>query len=464
MSGMSWVDELSQDELLELSTTMGEPWVPRDEQRPDRDDWFCWFFRAGRGTGKTRAAAEWVRDEIVNHGPLRCALVAPTFADGRDVMVEGESGLLNVLPPRLMPKGKAFHWNRSIGELKLGDGSYLRVHSSENAGRLRGPQWHIGWVDEPAEFKDAALGIQADTTWFNLVAGLRLGTRARVTVTGTPKPVALIKGLVDRCESQPTWIETRGRTMDNIDNLAPAFRAEVVSLYEGTRLGRQELEGELLEGMGDIFDVSKLRVVHATPSGRRWRARCWDLAATEVTQDNPDPDWTVGVLVSLDVEKRLYCIEHVERFRCRSGERDDRIQATAMRDTLLFGSNVRVFVEQEPGSGGKTQVEVIARMLDGHARVEGHRPTGKKHERAQPVAGSIEQGRVSVLMPTLIDEDDPTSGLEWDFQAMTTEMGEFREDEKHPHDDIIDGLSCFWATSPNRPPENVSVAPISILR
>ena len=399
----------------------------------------------------------------MQHGPIRVALVAQTFADGRDVMVEGESGLLAVLPERLMPFGKDFHWNRSIGELKLGDGSYLKVHTSEKPGGLRGPQWNRAWADEIAEFKDADLGLQADTTWFNLVAGLRL-EGAKVMITGTPKPVALVKAIVERCASQPTWIETRMSTVDNLVNLSAVFKAEVVDMYEGTRLGRQELEGELLEGLGDFFDTSLLVPAHTIPKGRRFRARCWDLASTEKTQDNPDPDWTVGTLVSVDPVKRLYCIEHVARFRARSGARNDRILATALRDNLAYHGGVKVFVEQEGGSGGKAQIEEIARHLDGVTRVTGARPTGKKADRAQPVAGSIEQGRVSVLMPTLTDEADPTSGLEWDFQAMTSELTEFREDEKHAHDDIVDTLSCFWANSPKRPPPDYSIAPISITK
>jgi phage terminase large subunit-like protein len=461
-----WVESLPAEYFEQLVAHVGasgsdgmHPWNPRPEQAPPPGNWFVWFFRAGRGTGKTRAAAEWVRSEIEDYGPLRVACVAPTFAQGRDVMFEGESGLLNIIPERLMPKGREFHWNRSIGELKLGDGSFIKLLSSEKPGALRGHQWNRAWVDEAAEFKDAALGTTADTTWTNLVLATRLDG-ARIMVTGTPKPVALVKALVERCETNPKWVETRGRTYDNLENLSPAFRDEVVSMYEGTRLGRQELEGELLEGLGDLFQVDWLRWVESVPRGRRWRARVWDLAATEPSQDNQNPDWTVGSLLSLDPKTRSYCLEHMARFRKTPGARDQEILRVAMRDREQFGANVRVWIEQEPGSGGKSQVEALKLLLDGVARVDGHLPSGKKFQRALVPAGIMEQGRFYVVKPTLIVPDDPTSGAEWDLAAFTTELAEFREDEKHPHDDIIDTLSTFCEVAPKRGGD--VPAPISI--
>lgn len=461
-----WVEALPDDQFELLVSALGSgghdgrhPWKPRPEQTPPPGDWFVWFFRAGRGTGKTRAAAEWVREEIEDHGPLRVACVAPTFAQGRDVMFEGESGLLNIIPERLMPKGREFHWNRSIGEMKLADGSFIKLLSSEKPGALRGHQWNRAWVDEAAEFRDAALGTTADTTWTNLVLATRL-EGARIMVTGTPKPVALVKAIVERCESNPNWVETRGRTYDNLDNLSPAFRDEVVTMYEGTRLGRQELEGELLEGLGDLFRVEWLTWLESVPRGRRWRARVWDFAATEPSQENQNPDWTVGSLISIDPETRHYCLEHMVRFRKSPGARDREVRRIAELDRARFGANVRVYIEQEPGSGGKSQVEAIKLALDGIARVDGHLPSGKKFQRALVPAGIMEQGRWSVVKPTLIDPDDPTSGAEWDLAAFTTELAEFREDEKHPHDDIIDTLSTFCEVAPKRSRE--VPAPISI--
>jgi predicted phage terminase large subunit-like protein len=432
-------------------------WRPRDTQRQPDGDWFLWFVRAGRGFGKTRTAAElvadWLKDAALAGTPIRVAIVGPTFADGRDTMVEGDSGLLGALPAYLIPDGPDRHWNRSIGELNLADGSYCRVHSSERSGRLRGPQWHKAWCDEPAEFRDGADGIAKDSTVFNLFAGLRLGDLPQVVFTGTPKPTRLVKELVARCETEGTWIETRGSTYDNLDNLALAFRQEVVSLYEGSRLGRQELLGEMLEDLGDVFDVSKIQVVEALPTGRRYRARCWDLAASEKSPENADPDWTAGALVSVDPATRDYCIEDVIRFRERAGRRNQRILETALADNARYSGAVPVWVEHEPGSGGKAQVEQIAQELDGVTRVQPHRPSGAKYQRALPVAGSIDQGRVSVFAP------DPNT--EW-VRELLEEMAEFAEDDTHPHDDMVDALSSFWAVAPKRAPKDRGVLPGSV--
>lgn len=464
-----WVESLTDGDIQEVFEYLGgeigeRRWNPRPEQTPPPGDWFVWLFRAGRGTGKTRAAAEWVRQEIENaNTPLRVACVAPTFAQGRDVMFEGESGLLRVLPDRLMPKGREFHWNRSIGEIKLGDGSFVKLLSSEKPGSLRGHQWNRAWVDEAAEFKDAALGTSGDTTWSNLLMATRLDG-AKIMVTGTPKPVGLIHHIVERCQSaaHPSWIETTGRTFDNMDNLSAAFR-EVIAQYEGTRLGRQELEGELLEGLGDLFQVQWINWLESVPRGPRWRARVWDLAATSPSQDRSDPDWTVGSLISVDLTTRSYCLEHMVRFRSSPGERDKQIVQTAHRDRANFGPNVRVFVEQEPGSGGVAQVDALKLALDGVAHVTGHRPSGSKFNRALVVASAMEQGRFHVVRPTMIDINDPSSGAEWDLRAFTDELTEFREDDKHRHDDMIDTLSTFFEVAPKRNHQE-TVMPVSVLR
>jgi predicted phage terminase large subunit-like protein len=450
--------DLDDEALVELATMVGlrKAWSPRPEQMPpDRNpefagmreaaDWFVWLFRAGRGSGKTRSAAQWLAEEIEWRGPLRAVLVGPTFADGRDTMMEGESGLLRCLSPWLMPHGRDRHWNRSLGEAHLADGSYVRVHSSERASRLRGPQWHLAWVDEPAEFRDADLGIAADTTWFNLMAGLRLGDAPKVVVTGTPKPVKLIKELVERCDTHDHWFESRSSTYANLHNLAPAFRDEVVAMYEGTSLGRQELEGELVEGGGDVFDPAWLRLIAEPPGGRRMRVRCWDLAATEPHDGNRDPDWTVGALMSLDLDSRDVAIEHIARWRARPGRRDEMIRATAIRDRNVYGESVRVAIEQEPGAGGVAQIDKLMRDLDGIARVEGVRLTGSKFDRAMVAAAAMEQGRVSVVEPRMMG-DEP----EWDLRAFTQELREFRADDRHAHDDQIDAVSMLWLIAPPR--------------
>ena len=228
----------------------------RTAQRPPSGDWLVWWIRAGRGFGKTRAGAEWAKHQALRAEGSLGALVCPTYPDGRDVMVEGESGLLSILAPSMLRGGSVDEaWNRSIGELWLANGSRLKVFSSERPGRLRGPQHHWAWGDEPAEWLDAQvdpLVTLRGTTWSNLLFGCRLGDHPRIVLTGTPKTVRLILGLVwrdgDRDKGPaPNVVITTGTTYDNLANLAPTFQREVLDAYEGTTLGQQELHGAILE-------------------------------------------------------------------------------------------------------------------------------------------------------------------------------------------------------------------------
>jgi phage terminase large subunit-like protein len=245
----------------------------RADQRPPAGGWLVWWLRGGRGAGKSRAGAEWAKDRALRLPESKGALVCPTFPDGRDVMVEGESGILSLLAPSHLRGGSVDEaWNRSIGELWLANGSRLKVFSSERPGRLRGPQHHWAWGDEPAEWLDAhvdPLVTLRGTTWSNLLFGLRLGEHPRLVLTGTPKTNRLILGLLYRDGDRdkgpaPNVVVTRSSTYDNLDNLAAPFKAEVLDAYEGTTLGQQELWAEVLEdNPGALWrraDLSRHRV------------------------------------------------------------------------------------------------------------------------------------------------------------------------------------------------------------
>ncbi|MBZ9752738.1 terminase family protein [Deinococcus sp. HMF7604] len=216
----------------------------RLNQLPPAGDWFVWLILAGRGFGKTRTGAETIAQWARETPRGRFALVAQTAADARDVMVEGVSGLLSVLDESELRGGSIdTAWNRSMGELYLRNGAKFKCFSSEKARSLRGPQHHGAWGDEPATWNDADQGTAEDTTWSNLLFGLRLGKDPRVVLTGTPRPVRLIREL----KKGDTTVLTGGSTAENLGNLSEKFKRNVISKYEGTRLGRQELEGELLE-------------------------------------------------------------------------------------------------------------------------------------------------------------------------------------------------------------------------
>lgn len=232
------VHRLTDDELQETLLLLEDGYFPdrRESQNIPDGDWLVWLIKAGRGFGKTRTGAEWLADQAIGQPATRWAILAPTFADARDTCVEGESGVLAVLRRR---RRQPAVWNRSLGEMTLDNGSRIKLFSADEPERLRGPQHHGAWCDEPASWR---YGIAA---WDQLQFGLRLGQHPQTVVTGTPKPVPLVKQLVNR--GAPEVHVTSGSTFENAANLAPSALAELRARYEGTRLGRQELNAELLE-------------------------------------------------------------------------------------------------------------------------------------------------------------------------------------------------------------------------
>lgn len=212
----------------------------REAQIAPDAEWLNWLVLAGRGFGKTRTGAEWVREQI-QAGKGRVALIAPTASDARDVMVEGESGILSVCW-----SGDRDHKGETIGRpsyepskrrLTWANGAQATTFSAEEPERLRGPQHDAGWCDEMASWK------YMRDTWDMYQFGLRLGDDPRTVITTTPKPLKLIREIL----KDPLTIPTRGSTYDNADNLAKTFLKAVKDKYEGTRLGRQELHAEIME-------------------------------------------------------------------------------------------------------------------------------------------------------------------------------------------------------------------------
>jgi len=204
----------------------------RPEQIAPPGDWLVWLILSGRGWGKTRTAAEWLREQVELRGRRRIALVARTAADVRDVVIEGESGLLAISPS----------WNKPLYEpskrrLTWPNGAIATAYSADEPDLLRGPQHDAAAADELASWQ------YAQQTWDNLMLSLRLGDHPQVIVTTTPRPLKIIRQLMQ----SPSTVVTRGTTFDNAANLAPSALAEYRHRYEGTRLGRQELMGEVLD-------------------------------------------------------------------------------------------------------------------------------------------------------------------------------------------------------------------------
>ena len=222
----------SQDRQARLELTYDWSFVARKKQLPPEGEWSTWNLRAGRGFGKTRTGAEWVRWKIENDGCMRGALVAPTAADARDVMVEGPSGILAVCPP----------WNRPTYEpskrrVTWPSGAQCAVYSAEEPDRLRGPQHDFVWCDELAAW------AQLEETWDMIQFGLRQGDNPQALITSTPRGLQFLRTL----EADPTTVTTTGSTYENAQNLAPRFIERVRAKYEGTRLGLQEISAIILD-------------------------------------------------------------------------------------------------------------------------------------------------------------------------------------------------------------------------
>lgn len=203
----------------------------QDGQCEPPGDWRIWMIRAGRGFGKTRAGAEWISEWARMVPGARIALVAANDADGQRVMIEGPSGLLAVAR-----SGEEPHWAGGRRELHFDSGAVATLYSAAAAENLRGPEHHVAWCDELAKWP------RGDAAWDNLMMGLRLGDNPRVLVTTTPRPTTLMR----RIMALPGFKETRGGTNDN-PYLPSNFVEAMVASYGGTRLGRQELDGEMLE-------------------------------------------------------------------------------------------------------------------------------------------------------------------------------------------------------------------------
>jgi phage terminase large subunit-like protein len=241
VSGQSGVFDLARLDAADL-VSLARDWqlLARPEQLPPEGDWLSWLILGGRGSGKTRAGAEWVQAEVIKAGrrtDLRIALVAETLGDAREVMIDGASGLARIAR-RMRPEVEI-----SRRRLIWPNGAIAQIFSSEDPESLRGPQFHLAWCDELAKWK------HADETFDMLQFALRLGEHPRQVVTTTPRPVPLLKRLM---ADEATRL-TRMATSANAAHLAPGFLSALAARYGGTRLGRQELDGELIEDRPDAL-------------------------------------------------------------------------------------------------------------------------------------------------------------------------------------------------------------------
>jgi phage terminase large subunit-like protein len=242
------------------------PFWGRPNQLAPGGNWTTWLIMAGRGFGKTRSGAEFVRHKVETGQAGRVALVGRSEADVRDTMVQGESGLIACSPPHFRPRYLA-----SKRRVEWPNGAYALMFSSKEPDQLRGPQHDLAWSDELASW------IYLDDTWSNLQLGLRLGSNPQQVITTTPRPVKRVRILVNRAKMPgSSVVVTSGSSYENRSNLAPAFFEEIVSEYEGTRLGEQELYARILDDA----------------PGALWKRWMFD--------DRPKPDALRRVVVAID--------------------------------------------------------------------------------------------------------------------------------------------------------------------
>lgn len=221
--------------FTQLADALANSWrvKARPEQLPPPGAWAVWLIMSGRGWGKTRTGAEWAIEQVATGASRRMALVAATAADVRDTLVEGASGILTIAPRGMRPD-----YEPSKRRLTWPNGAVATCFSADEPERLRGPEHDAAWCDEVGAWRDPL-------AWDMLMFGLRIGKNPRCVVTTTPKPASkIIRDLLAR--KGHDVVLTRGRTMDNADNLAPQFIDAIQKRYGGTRLGRQELDGEML--------------------------------------------------------------------------------------------------------------------------------------------------------------------------------------------------------------------------
>lgn len=345
--------------------------LARQEQIPDDEgDWNTFLLLAGRGFGKTRTAAEWIAWQAIRFPKTRWAIAAPTHADARDTCVEGESGVLNIL----REYGVLKDYNRSISEIFLDNGSRMKLFSGEEPDRFRGPQFHGGWFDELAAFK-------YPETWDQYKFGLRLGTHPRTIVTTTPRPTKLIKSLM----ADPTVKIVRGSTFDNAKNLAASALADLKQKYENTRLGRQELYGEILDVVEgalwtrELIENARITLNELPPLVRIV------IGVDPAVTSGETSDLTGIVAAGISADGQYYVLS------------DKSLRATpdawARQAVNLYHEYSADRIVAETNNGGD-MIILLMQQVDRNVSTKKVTATRGKQLRAEPISSLYEQGRV----------------------------------------------------------------------
>jgi phage terminase large subunit-like protein len=387
----AFLDALSARELEEFAKDW-RIWA-RDKQLPPDGDWHTWLILAGRGFGKSRTGSEWVRDLVENRGVGRVCLLGQGEDDVREVMIEGESGILACSPSWMRPK---FYPSVGCGHLEWPNGAVGFVYSAADPEALRGPQFEAAWVDEPMAFPPEARTKAIS----NMEFGLRLGTNPQLLYTTTPRPHRWLKKILEDAKKDEGIMITRGSTFENSDNLAKKYLKKVRDAYEGTSLGKQELYAEVLGDEDGALFLSETLDKHRirTPAGAdpeqfaRDFARSCDRVVVGV-----DPNMTAtgtahaaGIVVcARKGEKRFVLADRSvkggpEKWARAAVQAFIDYQADEIVAEVNQGGDMVRMVIEQVGAGAGVDVKVVK-----------VRATRGKQRRAEPVAAAYEQGKVS---------------------------------------------------------------------
>jgi predicted phage terminase large subunit-like protein len=367
------------------------PWdlLARPEQKPPPGDWLTWLILAGRGWGKTRTGGEWVHANVHRYG--RWILAGRTSGDLRDIMVEGETGLLRTARTGTRPT-----YEPSKRRIVWPNGAVAALRSADEPEGFRGLQAEAVWADELAAWENP-------DAWDQLQLGLRLGPRPRQVVTTTPRPTKVIRDLL----ADESTVATRGSTYDNRANLAPSFFRQIVSRYEGTRLGRQELHAEILTDVeGALWTLAMLDATRRPAPGiLRGGEIERDLARVVVAIDpavtaGEDSDETGIVVAGIGHDGRGYVLA--------DRTTKDHPAGWARRAIAAFDEFGADRIVAEVNNGGEL-VETVLRTVRPSIPFRAVHASRGKRTRAEPVAALYEQGRVSHVEPLPVLEDQMTT-------------------------------------------------------
>jgi len=335
---------------------------------------------AGRGFGKTRLGAEWLAAKAVRNDGVRCAIVARTFSDTRNVCVEGVSGILSILREYDAVKD----WNKSNGILTLKNGSIIQTFSADTPDSLRGPQFHFAWTDELAAW-------QYDDTWNQLQFGLRLGDHTQTVITTTPRPTKLIKDLVKR----ESTVVTRGSTFDNAENLSQSALLEMQSRYAGTRLGQQELYGAILDdNPGALWSRGLLETARVQEPPHLTRV----VVGIDPAVTSGDESDSTGIVVAgLSPDGHYYILAD---YTLKASP-----QVWAEKAVYAFELHKADRIIAETNNGGDLVVHLLQQVKN-TVPVKKVTASRGKTVRAEPIAALSEQGKLHMVgyFPELEDE------------------------------------------------------------